>query len=259
MHETGWKWVKAVESDDGSLLRVTLDAGRGNVLTRAVLSELREALTVIGTDSTLRAILFDHTGEHFSYGASIEEHRAEHVGELLSQFRMFARDLLRSGVPTVCAVRGLCLGGGLELAALCDRLVVSPEAQLGQPEIELGVFAPLGSLLLPRIVGPRRAADLLLTGRRASAEEAREMGLVATIADDPTAAALAWIEKHLAGKSAASLRHATRAARTTWAEAFLAELETLERDYLERLMLTRDAREGIEAFLKKRAPRWEHR
>ncbi len=257
MGEARWKNLQV--DDGGRVLRIELDAGRGNVITRGVLSELRDVLAVHADEGKLCAILFDHSGEHFSFGASVEEHRAEHVRELLSNFRLFARDLLGSGVPLVCAVRGWCLGGGLELACLCDRVVASPTARFGQPEIRLGVFAPLGSLLLPRIVGPRRALELLQTGRDVSAQEALALGLVSEVADDPTADARTWIERNLAPKSASSLRHTTRAARATWTEPFLAELEALERDYLERLMLTHDAREGLEAFLGKRAPRWEHR
>ena len=126
---------------DGRVLHVTLDAGRGNVLTIAVLRALREALAEEGRHSQLCALLIDHTGEHFSYGASVQEHRAEQVRELLLCFRLLATDLLHSGLPLIAAVRGLCLGGGLELASLCDRVVAAPSAQFGQPEIELGVFA----------------------------------------------------------------------------------------------------------------------
>ena len=254
-----WTTLRTDLQSGGRVLRVTLDAGVGNILTIAVLSELREAVAKHAPDPDLRALLFDHAGEHFSYGASVQEHRAESVGELLFRFRLLADDLFRSGLPLVAAVRGLCLGGGFELASLCDRVVASPSAELGQPEIELGVFAPIGSLLLPGIVGRRRATELLVTGRRVGADEALEMGLVSELADDPTRAALAWIGEHLEPKSGAALRHAARAARASWAPDFLTALEQLELDYVAGLMSTRDAREGIEAFLEKRAPRWEDR
>lgn len=254
MGETRWEHVRVERTGGGDVALVTLDAGRGNVITTACLRELREVVAVLDADGALRALLLDHAGEHFSYGASIEEHRPDAVAGLLAQFRALARDLLGSGLPTVCAVRGRCLGGGLELASLCDRVVAAPDARFGQPEIRLGVFAPIGSALLPRIVGPKRALDLLQSGREVGADEALALGLVAEIAGDPGAAALAWIAEHLAPKSASSLRHATRAARATWCHPFLQELERLEQDYLGPLMRTRDAREGVEAFLAKRPP-----
>jgi cyclohexa-1,5-dienecarbonyl-CoA hydratase len=240
----------------GRVLRITLDAGRGNVLSIAVLTELREAVAKHAGNVKLRALLIDHSGEHFSYGASVEEHRAERVGELLLRFRLLAGDLLRTGLPLVASVRGLCLGGGLELVSLCDRVVCAPTAELGQPEIELGVFAPIASLLLPDLVGRRNATELLTSGRRVCADKALEIGLVSDVADDPTRAALAWIGDHLEPKSGVALRHATRAARSSWALEFLTALELLEADYLEELMKTRDANEGVAAFLEKRAPRW---
>jgi cyclohexa-1,5-dienecarbonyl-CoA hydratase len=135
----------------------------------------------------------------------------------------------------------------------------SPSATFGQPELKLGVFAPLGTLLLPRIVGPRRAADLLLSGRSVGIAEAHAYGLASEVAADPQAAARAWAAEHLLSKSALSLRHATRLLRKDLRERVLPALEEAEHAYLGPLMATRDAREGIAAFLEKRNPVWEDR
>lgn len=242
--------------EPGRLARLVLDEGRGNVIDLAALARLRALVGELRAVPALRAILIDHAGEHFSFGASVADHLPERVAGMLGALHSLARELLALDVPLLAAVRGRCLGGGLELALLADRMVVAPGALLGQPEVRLGVFAPLGSLLLPRAVGARRAADLLLSGRTVGAQEALANGLAQEVAADPAAAAERWYQEHLASASASSLRYVTRAARRAWLPAFLAELAELERLYLEELAPTPDALEGLAAFLEKRAPRW---
>ncbi|HXN43859.1 MAG TPA: enoyl-CoA hydratase-related protein, partial [Xanthobacteraceae bacterium] len=134
-----------------------------------------------------------------------------------------------------------------------------PQAALGQPEIKLGVFAPAASCLLPEIVGPARALDLLLSGRSISGAEAVAMGLAREAAADPERAALAYFDEHLRSKSASSLRYAVRAARLDYAARVKAKIATVERLYLDELMKTRDAVEGIQAFIAKRPAQWMHR
>jgi cyclohexa-1,5-dienecarbonyl-CoA hydratase len=237
---------------------VILDRGKGNILDRETVAELRKVIGLC-TEEDLRAVILDHTGKNFSVGASVEEHRADTAADLLGEFHLLARELLALSVPILACVRGYCLGGGLELAALADRVFAAPDSTFGQPEIRLGVFAPLGSALLPRVLAPRHAADLLLSGRYVDCQQAMAMGLVHEVSRDPSTAASAYFDEHLAGKSASSLRWATRAARRPWLNAFLHDLEGLEAEYLQGLMPTHDAEEGIEAFIAKRQPAWENR
>lgn len=138
-----------------------------------------------------------------------------------------------------------------------DQVFAGRDAQFGQPEIRLGVFAPAASVLLPYRVNQPAAEDLLLSGRSIGADDARAIGLVQQVADDPQAAALEYFDSHLAGKSAASLSHALIAARGALRDVRnrLAEVEQL---YVDRLLKTRDANEGLVAFLAKRKPVWEH-
>jgi cyclohexa-1,5-dienecarbonyl-CoA hydratase len=162
-------------------------------------------------------------------------------------------------LPILVAIRGQCLGGGLEVAAAGHLLFAAPDARLGQPEIQLGVFAPAASCLLPERVGPGAADDLLLSGRSVDGREAHRMGLVQAVADDPEAAALAWFDEHLAKRSASSLRLAVEASRRDLVERVGKKLAAVEELYLSRLMATHDAVEGLRAFLEKRPPRWEDR
>lgn len=256
---TAFTRITRNETDDGAVWRVELAAAPANVLDLAMIEQLSELFREAAAAASLKAVVISGQGEHFSYGASVPEHAPDTVREMLSALHGAARALLETDVPLIACVRGACLGGGLELAILADRLFATPDAKFGQPELSLGVFAPIGSALLPRIIGARQAADLLLTGRTISATEAHALGLVHELTDDPGAAALSWAREHLSTKSASSLRLATRAARRVWLGPFLEDLAALEELYLSDLCGSHDGNEGISAFLEKRTPRWEHR
>ncbi len=245
--------------DGGAIWRVVLGGAKGNVIDRALVDALTKVATAAGAAGDLRAVVVEGEGGHFSYGASVPEHLPDQVAGMLRRFHGLFRTMLDASVPWVAAVRGRCLGGGLELAAFCQRVLARPDAVLGQPEIVLGVFAPVGSAFLAERVGRPAMEDLCLTGRTVSGTEGHALGLVDELADDPSAAALAWVRTHLLPKSASSLRFAVRAARRGLARRFLAEVDELEHLYLEGLMATEDAVEGLNAFLEKRAPQWRNR
>jgi cyclohexa-1,5-dienecarbonyl-CoA hydratase len=177
---------------------------------------------------------------------------------MLASLHALILSMVEFPAPVLVAVRGQCLGGGLEIALAGGPIFATPEAQLGQPEIKLGVFAPAASCLLPWRVSQTAAEDLLWSGRSIDGTHAHSVGLVQTLADDPEAAALAYFDEHLAGKSAAALSCAIAAARAPRVRELRERLAEVERLYLDRLMTTRDANEGLAAFLAKRAPAWEH-
>lgn len=239
--------------EEGQLLRLTLNAPKGNVLDTEMIRGLTDALER-HEGPGVKAVLFEGAGAHFSFGASVPEHTKSEVGRMLPAFHELFRALLRASVPTFAAVRGRCLGGGLELAAYCSWIFASPDAILGQPEIKLAVFPPMASLLLPWRLGGSRGLDLCVSGRSVGAEEAQRMGLVHAIAEDPAAAAVAFAKEHLLGSSASSLRFAERASRLGLSRLFDDALPALEKLYLRELMETPDANEGITAFLERRKP-----
>ena len=176
---------------------------------------------------------------------------------MLKAFHALFLDLMDADLPTAACVRGRCLGGGLELAAFCDRVVVEAGATLGQPEIKLGVFAPVGSLVLPWRCGAA-GGDLLLTGRTVDADEAAVLGLADQVCatGEGEERIERWARQHLLPLSPSSLRLARRASRLEIHGRLRDGLAEVERIYLEELMTTRDATEGIEAFLAKRPPVW---
>lgn len=132
------------------------------------------------------------------------------------------------------------------------------DSNLGQPEMMLGVFAPAASCLMPERMGQSKAEDLLYSGRSMSGADAQAAGLVDVLAEDPEAAAMAYIEQHLKPKSASSLRLAVKAARAEFCRRMDARLDEVEALYLNELMSTRDAVEGLTAFLAKRQAKWEN-
>ena len=255
--------VKVWREKDGRLLRVRLARPKANVLDAEMVAALDATFAELGRPApgqpVLRAVLLDAEGPHFSFGASVAEHLPERFEAMLRGFHALVLRLLETTVPVLVAIRGQCLGGGLELASAGGILFAGKDAKLGQPEIVLGVFAPAASCLLPERIGPGAAVELLLSGRSVDAEEALRLGLVQAVADDPEAAALAWFDAHLAGKSASSLAHAVRAARAGLVERVRQKLAALERLYAAGLMASRDAVEGLTAFIEKRPARWEDR
>src|ERR1035437_2532616 len=250
--------VKVWLERDGALLRLRLSRPKANIVDAAMIAALQAAFEAHGADHGLRGVLLDAEGPHFSFGASVEEHLPASCAAMLSALHALIIAMVEFPVPILTVVRGQCLGGGLEVALAGGPIFATAEAKLGQPEMMLGVFAPAASCLLPYRVNQPDAEDLLFSGRSVSGTEAKAMGLVQTIADDPEAAALAYFDAHLAGKSAAALACALAAARGPLIRDLRSRLQELETLYLDRLMKTHDANEGLAAFLQRRTPQWEH-
>jgi cyclohexa-1,5-dienecarbonyl-CoA hydratase len=243
---------------DGAYLRLVLDQPKANILSIATMRELRGALAAVAGSPRVRLVTIEGAGDHFSYGASVEEHRPDTIGRALHELHGLVRDLLACPAPTAAIVRGRCLGGGFEVALACDLIFAAIDAELGVPEIALGVFPPAASALLPLRVGASRAAAAVLTGRARRVDDWAAAGLVEVVSrpEELQSAVDRWFETHLAPRSAAALRCAAQACRLPLAQQLNATLPALERLYLETLMRTRDAGEGIDAFLEKRQPQW---
>ena len=221
--------------------------------------DLDGALLAYSAKTGIRGVLLDAEGPHFSFGASVEEHLPDQCAAMLSSLNALMLSMLEFPAPILVVVRGQCLGGGLEVALAGSLIFAAPDAQFGQPEMKLGVFAPAASVLLPYRLNQPAAEDLLFSGRSIGSAEAARSGLVQVVFDDPETAALAYFAQHLADKSAAALACALTAARAGMLRDVRHRLAEVEKLYLDRLMQTRDANEGLLAFLAKRKPHWEHR
>ena len=248
-------------TDGGGWLRLVLATPPANVLTMAMVQELRDAVSAAAAQRDLKLISFEGSGAHFSYGASVPEHLPPDVARMLPGFHALIREVLEAPAPTAALVRGRCLGGGLELALACDLVFAAEDALIGVPEITLGVFPPAAAALLPARVGATRGTEAVLTGAIQNACWWEQAGLLTRVAssDGLADAAGEWYARYLAPRSAVALRHAARAARAALRQVALPVLETLERDYLDVLVATHDGLEGCAAFVEKRSPVWTNR
>ena len=250
MSDTATK-IRSIAELEGAALRIVLNQPKANILDRAMLSAIAEALRADVAPKT-RLIVFEGEGRHFSFGASVEEHQASQAAAMLETFHGLFRQLAELAVPTCAVVRGQCLGGGLELASWCTWIVATEDARFGQPEIRLAVFPPMASLLLPWRAGGQVALDLCVGGESITAQQAAQAGLINAAVDDPDSWWRERVQQQLSKTSASSLRFAERAARRSLMRRMDQDLPWLERLYLDELMATRDANEGITAFLERR-------
>jgi len=244
---------------DGQLAEVILNDGRGNVLDHVMMQELNSIFNDLDKNPDIKIITFEGAGKHFSFGASVEEHTREKAAEMLKGFHQMFYAITDLSIPTLAKISGQCLGGGLELALVCNFMFADQSAKLGQPEIILGVFPPPASVLLPLKIGVARAEEFLITGQTIDVETATKMGLLNYVFENKeqlNAGTDDWIQKNILPKSASSLRYSVRSARIVLNRVLKKNLKKLEKIYINELMETHDANEGINSFLEKRKPDW---
>ncbi|HEX9502371.1 MAG TPA: enoyl-CoA hydratase-related protein [Thermoanaerobaculia bacterium] len=244
---------------DANAYRVTLNDPPLHILDIALLEELRAALGRVANDR--HCLIITASGEKaFSAGASVQDHLGDRVVTMLQRFHETFRILAKLDLVIVALVKGAALGGGCELAMACDFVLASDRARFGQPEINLGVFPPVAAYQFSRQLAPRKGLELLLTGEPVDAAAAERLGLVNAVfpAAEFDARASDWLSR-LYKQSASSLRFAKRAFRIAQSADFDQRLADVERLYLEDLMKTHDANEGLNAFIEKRRPVWSGR
>lgn len=249
--------------EDGAVLRLTLDNPKGNILSLAVMSEFSEALAANRENAGLRLVLIRAEGPHFSFGASVEEHRKEQAPAMLTAFHGFLRQLAAYPVPIAALVQGNCLGGAFEMVLCCHFVFATATARFGCPEIKLGVFPPALTVLGNARLGAPTTERLLLTGGTIDARDALALGFLTKLfneEENPEESVLAWYRKTLEPLSAFALRQGVHALRA--GSGFLSQLDAgiaaAERQYLDELLTSHDGNEGIEAFLEKRRPVWKN-
>ena len=242
----------------GAVVEVVLDRPPLNVLDLGTLGTLHASLLALGDRDDVRvAVLRSAIPGTFSAGADVADHARDRAPRMLAAMHAVVRALRALPQPTIALVDGRCLGGGCEVALACDLVVASPRATFGQPEIDLGCFPPVAAALLPRLAG-RRAAELVLVGAPVGALDALSMGLVSRVADDVEAEGRR-LAGALAAKSGTALAAAARALRAATDGTLDEALARNERLYLDAVVPTADAEEGVRAFLEKRAPVWSGR
>lgn len=255
------KKISVKYTHDNTIARITLSDGKGNVLDHVMMEELQSLLNEFKIRSRIKLITFEGAGKHFSFGASVEEHTKDLAATMLKNFHQLFYTLRDLAIPTAAIISGQCLGGGMELALMCNFMFADRTAKFGQPEIVLGVFPPPASIILPEKIGLARAEEFLLTGRSIDADEAKSIGLINHLSEDKLSLnswVEEWISGNIAPKSASSLRFAVKAVRAKFNHVLSNFLPQLESLYVTQLMETHDANEGINSFLEKRKPVWEN-
>jgi len=248
--------MKYVRLEEGRVARVVLQRPPVNVLNIEMLAELERTFRELPASEPAVVVLAGD-GRAFCAGVDITDHTEDRVGGMLEIFHSVFAAMAVLDVPLIAQVQGAALGGGCELITACDIVLASRSAKFGQPEIQVGSFPPVAAVELQRVVGPRRAAEMIFTGEPWTADEAAAAGLVNRVYPDEEFAQRTEEFVQLVSRHSRPVLSFTKQALTlsqgrTLAEA-LPELEVL---YLDKLMQTQDAREGLQAFMDKRPPRF---
>jgi cyclohexa-1,5-dienecarbonyl-CoA hydratase len=239
---------------------LTFDRPKHNVLNIEMMNELNGQLDDLAADDTLKCVILAANGPSWCAGVEVADHKPEMVQAMIATFNGIFERIRRLAVPTIAAVHGASLGGGMEVAMACDIIVSSPRAVFGQPEIKLGFFPPYAAMRLPQLVGPARAVEICTTGRRYTAAEAQVMGLVAHLSgEDNFQETLTGIVDEIKTSSPLILRLNKQAVNAHLGLDFHSALAGVSDLFLNTLMKTEDTLEGIASFEEKRRPVWKNR
>lgn len=237
---------------------ITLNRPPVNVLNIEMMEEINQALRDYKDEEGVKVLLFRAEGKAFSAGVDVGEHMGDMVKRMIETFHALFRLMDEIQCPSIAVVNGAALGGGCELALYCDMVLATEKSTFGQPEIMVGVFPPIAALILPRIIGRKRAMELILSGKTIGAREALEMGLInRVIAEDSLEEEVKGFVDQFTRNSAVILKLTKKAAMEGLCDDVGGGLRRIERIYLEELMKTEDATEGLKAFLEKRKPHWK--
>ena len=225
------------------------------------MEEMNDALDSLIDNSGVKVLVITGSGEKaFSAGVDVGEHMGDLVQKMIVVFHGIFRLMGTLGIPTVASVYGSCLGGGCELAIFCDLVVASESAKFGQPEIQVGVFPPIAAQIMPRIIGRKAAAELVLSGKIISGEDALKIGLInKVVKEEELVKETEIFIKPYMKLSSEVLRLTKKAMMEGLKDDLEPSLQLIEDIYLNQLMKSHDAHEGLNAFMEKRKPEWKNR
>jgi len=240
--------------------RITFNSPPLNVLNIEMMKEINQAIKEL-QGKKLKVLILNANGKAFSAGVDVSDHTKEKVKEMIQIFHDIFSNLLKIKAPTVALVNGAALGGGCEVATFCDIVIASEKSKFGQPEIMVGVFPPVAAAIFPKLMWSKKALELMLTGEILRANEAKDLGLVNHIlpVENFEAEAEKFITEKLANNSAVVLQLTKRAFIEGVTQNYTESIKKIEDIYLNELMKTDDANEGLKAFLEKRQPIWKNK
>lgn len=251
--------VLTYKVDDG-VARLVFDRPPLNIVDLATATEMSLVVGEVAGRADIALVVFEARGRVFSAGVDVPDHLPGKGERMIPAFHAVCTGLRDLEPPVIAAVHAPAIGGGMEMVLACDLVIAARSATFSQPEIQLGVLAPYASVTLPARIGPARAADLLLTGRALTADEAHAAGIVSRVADDAAfAGTVEGLIAELRAFSPSSLRLAKRAMRLAHPSPRAEDLAAVEKLYVDELMETPDATEGLRAFMEKRPASWSRK
>lgn len=247
-------------STEGSVARMTLSRPEHNLLNEAFLRELAEGISFAGDSSDVKLIVLDSACKVFSGGIDIGEYTSQRVFQMLDAFHAAFSSMLEVAKPVICVVNGPAIGGGAELAAFGDLVIATPKARFAQPEISIGVFPPLASTILPFLVGPKRALEIVLTGEAITAERALELGLVNRLVPEAKLEqTVKELTERISSHSGPVLTIAKKAILGGMGLSLRDGMKNSMNIFLNELYRLEDSQEGLRALVEKRKPNWKNR
>lgn len=240
--------------------RITFNRPPLNILNIEMMKEINNALKEF-QKRNLKVLIFDANGKAFSAGVDVSDHTKDKVNEMIAVFHDIFTNLNKINAPTIALVNGAALGGGCEVATFCDIVIASEKSKFGQPEIKVGVLPPVAAAIFPKLIWSKKALELIITGETISANEAKDLGLVNHIlpVENFEVEAEKFVNEKLASNSAVVLQLTKRAFLEGTNANYAESIKKIEDIYLNKLMKTNDANEGLKAFLEKRQPNWKNK
>ncbi len=239
---------------------ITLNRPPLNWLNLEMMEEINAYFESLKKETTLKLLVIQAAGKAFSVGVEVADHLGDLGPKMIETFHRMFKQMDELGVPSIAAVQGAALGGGCELAIYCDMVIATEKAKFGQPEIQVGVFPPIAALIFPRMIGRKKAMELILAGETITSQEALSIGLINKVVSEASFQeelnAFLGKFKKLSGVVLRLTKKATLAGLN---DDMLQGLKAIEEVYLDQLMKTEDATEGLKAFLEKRTPAWKDR
>ena len=253
-----YQYLKVKKAD--GVARITFDRPKHNVLDMQMMNELITELKGLVADDQLKCLVLNGAGASFCAGVEVSDHKPEMAAKMIETFNRIFELIARLEVPVIAAVHGACLGGGMEVAIACDIIVAAQSALFGQPEIKLGFLPPYAAVRLPHLVGPSKAIEICTTGKRYSAEEARQMGMVCyAVADDQLSETIDNLVREIQYNSPLIIRLNKQAVKKHLGMEMSEALQHVSDLFLNTLMKTEDVLEGIKSFEEKRKPVWQNK
>ena len=245
---------------DGSVARLTLNRPEHNLLNETMLRELADGVLFAGDREDVKIIVLDSAMRVFCGGIDVGEYTSQRVFQMLDAFHAAFSGMLEVAKPVICVVNGPAIGGGAELAAFGDFVIATPKARFAQPEISIGVFPPLASTILPFLVGPKFALELVLTGEPVTAERALDLGLINRLVPEiQLQQAVSDLIMRITSHSGPVLTMAKRAILGGMGMSLKDGLKHSMNIFLNELYRLEDSQEGLKAMVEKRKPNWKNR